>query len=1696
MTGREVDAFRLTFAADPVLRPRSEQKVLANFFPLRRLSHLFLPGMDSNHGNQLQNHMKATKLIGVVAFLLLAAGPAGAQTFIGTDLGGPGLAGSAVNNGGGQLTIVGGGADIWGNSDQCFYYWAWASGQQWAAVVEITDLQGPDNWTKAELMVRWSDPNAGPQANDAFIAAMSTRSGGQNEIADQFRSSRGGSADSVARSPVWRPTYPTQWMRLTRTNSVFGVWFGSDGVHWTNYLDIDTASSATVGSSTFGTAWPDAVTVGLAVTAHNDTDTGGGIAQFSNLNVTFPPVQPPTVIGATTQVHNATNYQGSEVTFTFVTTNNAQPNVVTWPTFVAYQWYRNAAAIPGATSTSYTHLINPYDSTENGAQINCQATIKPPYNGTVSGLQSAVGTERVLPGALMYTNGLKLEFFPNALRQDVEFGNVGAASYLSWVPGLDLNNDNLPDYTRRLSGWFRPDTTTNYVFFVAADDDMDLLLSTDANPANKRLIAQELGYSGFENYTNAGGPAGGEIQKRSDTWTNSVGATPYASGIPLIAGNLYYLEAVHHEGVVGDNLSVTYAFTDGVHPAVGPTNGTPALLTGSKLVLITSPATWLLWSLTPTNITIAMGLSGAFYATATSDNELRPLYQWYKNGTPVAGGTSTSLATGIVSPADNGNTYYVVAKTAEGGLSITSSVATLSVTSPVFERGWANIEFWQGQTSAAVEAGAAGIPTYTTTSPGFEAGLNGESGDKYARRISGYFMAPATDEYVFYVCSDNESDLFLSTDSTMANKRLIAQQLGWADGVLQWGSGNVWINQTISDPWVRAQTRSDQWTNGVGNTPYANGIHLIGGQKYYIEGVQHDSGGGDYFSATYKRLHTSTGMPDPDPISGQDTRLRGSVLGMNATRCFYVAYTQQPANVTVAPSASGTFTFTVAGRTDSQTPVGITGDPRPLVSSPGYLIYQWQKNGSDIPGATSSSFSYKGTILPSDNGAQFTCRIRALGYVDNSLNLIWSNSQPAVLTVTPPVTLVNEYGLIKVEHWDGKVVSDVVSGAAGSPAWVSTSPAFEVSINNESGDTYARRLSGFFIPPTTEDYVFWINSDDDSVLYLSAEASPLSKHMIAQQTVYSGPFTWLGGNGLTALKRSDQFSDWTTGLTYPNGFHLSGGQKYYMEAIQHEGTGGDHVEVTYSMLGSTPNNNDDTLMMGSQIGFPAPASHVAFTKQPQSANATNLSPVTFTVGASTDSVISFGSAGDIRNFLANYLRYQWYKSGTAIAGASTSKLIIAEPQPADNGAQIVCAVRSIGLGDAAGNPIWSNSQPATLTVISVAPTLLYSAIWTDYNPTNLGSSAVTYVDLTFSKHMDINALLNPTNYTLGTGLSIVAIVVNSNDYRHVELAVSGIMILPFNVTVRNMTDASGLPLSGSAMLAVQPVRSLVFADIGTPGSDPLYPSSLWVDSSNAFTIVAEGSDIWGNSDGCNFMYEIKTNDFDVVVRQKSTTHVCNWTKGGVMVRETLDSGSRNWNVVNDPLSSDGIMAVDGSGYGADVVECNARVSTAGASASFACYSPAPAPAYPNAWVRLKRTGQLLSAFSSTNGVTWTLLATNTPALVGDLTPLPAAVYVGICTTAHGNNTGFLNPDPYWDTAVYADYNSSYVAIPPAARLSYSVSGTGGSKSIQISWTPAGGHLESSTALGGNADWQPVTPASNPVTLPITGTARFFRAVNP
>ena len=1653
--------------------------------PITSLGATRCPENSSGPGNfkpQPQRWRAACASLALAGLALCATSARAGINWTDTDLGGPTSAGYTVTNNDGTMDVFGGGSDIWNNTSQCHYYYAWASGTTWDITVQVKNMTAVDTtWTKCELMVDWADPTAGPQGNDGFIAAMNTLPTGDNEFGvDQYRDSRGNGANwkQVGNSP--RPVYPNVWMGIHRNGSAFTIEYSYDGINWTNYTTIDTAAGY---NGQFGTAWPNLVCVGVAVTAHNDA---GGLADatIANLTANFTGITAPTVVNATAQVTNSSTYVGSEASFTFQTTNNSSPNVVL-PT---YQWYKNGVAVTNATGTSFTWLAA---ATDNGAPVYCKATVPPPYNTTVSSVISSTGTVSVASGIIV-TNGLKREFFAGTTsRTAVEAGNAPRATSINVRPNFDDPGGYGANYIQRLSGYFIPPTSDNYVFFVASDDDSDVFLSTNSTANNKAMICQEVGYSELDMWFTPGGNGSTAAQKRSDQFTDPVsGLQPWASGIPLLAGHLYYIEGVMHQGGGSDDFSVTYQTVSQVNAVGwGPgggifDDGTNSILktASNNIAFISYPDTTPTWTLQPTNITVTAGTGGGFSATALSGGEFTPNYQWYSNNVAVAGATSSTLYYPAMPASANGAQFYCVATGVMNGLSSTSSNVTLQVASAVQEPGWVKVEWWFGGSLSGLEAGTLGISTNIITSPRLEADTTGSSGNNYANRLSTLFFPPTSGNYVFFVSSDDQSDLFVSTDATPNNKRLVAQEGGWSNA-RQWTAPGGGAS-------TAAQKRSDQWaTNGVGTQPWAAGIYMNANQAYYIELDHQDTGGGENAGATYK-LTTDAA----DPANGSASKFFGSNIAMNVPRSFYVGFTQEPVNA-VVPVYSNVV-FTVTGATDSQVAVGGTGNDQPLWNN--RIAYQWLKNGVPIPGATSQSYGF-GPVSPQDSGTQFSCQIRSLGYVNISGVDIWSNSTPATITVTG--TPVFETGYALHQYWSSNPGrTSIEAFTAGAPDWSMSTPAFEADITGtEVADNFCDDLVGYFIPTNSGNYVFFCNSDDDADVFLSTNSSFSNARLIAQQTSYgAAALNWQStANGTASQVRSDTFIDPTTGLAlYANGIPLVAGQKYAMQIVHHQGGGGTYSCVT-AMLTTDPNyptapaSGTLSIIRGSQVGTYVPAcTYVNFTNQPQSLTVNNYGSASFSVTAGTDSTLPIGPEGDWRNYFNNFLTYQWYKNNVPIAGATSPTYSIPVVLPTDNGA-IYCTARALGYADNSGNPLWATSHVASLTVNIIAPQLTYAAYYTNNNYVNFGNGATNYIILAFSAPMDPNLLSQPSTYTLGPGLTLLSIIINSNDFRSVALAVSGTITLPLNVQVSALLSGmgGGLPVANTTV-AVNKVP-LTDADIGSPGSDPAIPGMMYVEGANAYTIACEGSDIYNNADGFNFAYETKTNDFDVVVRQKDIKHTSNWAKGGLMVRETLDAGSRNWNIINDPVPSDGINAPDNSGYGANAVECNARNTTGGGSGGWN-FNSSPAPTYPNAWVRLKRTGNLLSAFYSTNGTSWTLQATNDPTLVGSQTALPAVVYVGICTTAHNNDPVGTDPSQclYLNIVDYDNYNSSYV--PGAPVLKATLAGN----QITVTWTPNAGRLLASPALTGpNVNWQQVGTGGS-VTLPVTGSALFFRVANP
>jgi regulation of enolase protein 1 (concanavalin A-like superfamily) len=140
-----------------------------------------------------------------------------------------------------------------------------------------------------------------------------------------------------------------------------------------------------------------------------------------------------------------------------------------------------------------------------------------------------------------------------------------------------------------------------------------------------------------------------------------------------------------------------------------------------------------------------------------------------------------------------------------------------------------------------------------------------------------------------------------------------------------------------------------------------------------------------------------------------------------------------------------------------------------------------------------------------------------------------------------------------------------------------------------------------------------------------------------------------------------------------------------------------------------------------------------------------------------------------------------------------------------------------------------------------------------------------------------------------------------------------------------------------------------------------------------YTVHAGGTDIWSTADQFHFVYQQVSGDVEVVARIGSIKYADQWSKSGVMIRETLTAGSRH------------ALALSSAGKG---YAFQRRVDTGGFSENTAGTAGAPP-----GWVRLVRIGAQIEAFQSLDGTRWTSIGS-------DAIPMTGTVYVGIATTSH------------------------------------------------------------------------------------------------
>lgn len=336
------------------------------------------------------------------------------------------------------------------------------------------------------------------------------------------------------------------------------------------------------------------------------------------------------------------------------------------------------------------------------------------------------------------------------------------------------------------------------------------------------------------------------------------------------------------------------------------------------------------------------------------------------------------------------------------------------------------------------------------------------------------------------------------------------------------------------------------------------------------------------FPATFPALYGASGAT---AASGQITVL---------TALIPPVITTQPVNIRALTNTTATFSATADGYP---------------------LAYQWyQINTVGVTNAVTdatNAFFTTGVVGDSDTGT---------GYF-----LVASNSGGTATSKVAYLTsghMVAATGFVAEDEYynAGTTAAGVltVNLYPGSP-FVATAPiskslyptAFDgaQAMPNNTGE----RIYGWFTPPVTGEYVFFVASDDASALWLSTDDTANTMYEIAQNqgwmNLHDWAFTNSAGTGelpfaaVTAEFRSDAFisSGGAGGQAYDafihgtftpfptfdytsNGIPLVGGTKYFMELDHYQGGGGVNAAVNYKLVGNPdPISGSASLIAGTNV---------------------------------------------------------------------------------------------------------------------------------------------------------------------------------------------------------------------------------------------------------------------------------------------------------------------------------------------------------------------------------------------------------------------------------------------------------------------------------------------------------------------------------
>lgn len=827
---------------------------------------------------------------------------------------------------------------------------------------------------------------------------------------------------------------------------------------------------------------------------------------------------------------------------------------------------------------------------------------------------------------------------------------------------------------------------------------------------------------------------------------------------------------------------------------------------------------------------------------------------------------------------------------------------------------------------------------------------------------------------------------------------------------------------------------------------------------------------------------------------------------------------QQPSDTTVIENSTATFSV-------SATTTG---------TSTNNLSYQWQKDGENIPGATSRSYTTP-ILTQAANGSHYRVVISLPGGPTVT-------SGEALLTIsndiTPPAILSTsslnggKIGIAFDEVLDAASAQDATRYAVNNGAVVTSATlrpngtSVELEVSGLTGTNYTvtaigvRDLVNNSSDSSASGVVMGLTSED--IGSPSEAGSAFTDAAGSIEVRAGGADVWFNNDSFhfTHLEKTGDF-DFRTQVASFGPSSANANAKALLMVRESAAPGSRHVSITvYPTLANwtsyyrTTTDGATAVLDGSwRIAWPAgvnfPNAWIRIKRVGE----------TFTTYGSTD--------GDVWTQIGNAYTPAEPFPQTILLGAAASSL----------GDQFIGApmidVGFANFGDFAltNAVVTFTRQPTNATVVeNVAVTFSATVAVTGTSASNLsyqwlrdgspipGATSAAYT-LAFPALADSNAHFR-LRVSLPGGATYlsdeVVLTVNQDTQPPAIVSVSSLdsqtIGVRFNEVVNSavaqdlshytlgggavVTQATLMPDGKTVVLAVSGLVGNTFqlqvngildiagnqSDVSAQGAiqnwtvadigSPAEPGSAFSMNPGDIDVRAGGTDIWGAADSFNYVYQQRTGDFDVAVQMTRLDFVTFSTRGGLMVREDLSPGSRNLFVGTYPENGQ-------PQWVASVRSVTDGGTTLAAGNSFISRVDF---AFPNAWFRVKRAGNTFTAYYSTNGVDWAQLADQlTPE-----TPYPDTVYLGLGTVTITSDAG---------TATIAQYRNfgevKIIAVPELA-----IAHSGGNVTVSWPTNDAAFNLQTTTNLMGI--WSAIATAPtvvgdrNQVTLPATDQKQFYR----